>query len=112
MNEVKLQEVHQCGSCPWRVDCEPDRDIPGYRLDLHEQLTCTIRSGTESLIGDLNIMACHYSREGQEIPCAGWLENQAGRGHNFRVRLAIMEGRLPVPVVDGPQHERFEDTLR
>lgn len=26
------EKLKQCKSCPWRVDCEPERDIPnGYR---------------------------------------------------------------------------------
>lgn len=56
-------------------------------------------------------MACHYSKLGEEFPCAGWLYNQLGVGNNLAVRLAVMSGRLPAPTVDGEQHERFEDTL-
>jgi len=107
--------VKQCASCPWRVDCVPDRDIPNYREELHVNLRGTIREGTESL--DLaacpmtRVMACHYSKPGDEFPCAGWLHNQIGPGNNFGVRLGVMTGRYPVPEVDGEQHETFEDTL-
>jgi len=87
--------IHQCRSCPWRVGCVPDEDIPRYRRELHEGLTCTIRCGEESLRGDLHIMACHYSRAGEDFPCAGWLAQQAGPGNNLGVRLAIITGRLP-----------------
>lgn len=111
MPDDKPHEIHQCRSCPWRVDCEPDRDIPRYVRDLHEKLACTIRQGVESLLGPIRIMACHYSPEGAEYPCAGWLENQLGPGNNLGVRLAVRDGRLPVPMTAGPQHERFEDTL-
>ena len=32
------QIVRQCRSCPWRVDCVPDRDIPnGYYRWLRDQ---------------------------------------------------------------------------
>jgi hypothetical protein len=56
-------------------------------------------------------MACHYSKPGEEFACAGWLANQLGSGNNIGVRLAVAQGHLPVPEIDGEQHERFEDTL-
>ena len=109
---MTAETVTQCKSCPWRVDCVPDEDIPnGYSRELHRGLACTIRSGVDSMIGALRVMACHYSRPGDEFACAGWLANQLGPGNNIGVRLAVMRGRLPVPNVDGPQHETFEDTL-
>jgi hypothetical protein len=106
-------EVTQCKSCPWRVDCVPDRDIPnGYCANMHAELKGTIRSGLESLQGDvIRSMACHYSKIGEEFHCAGWLHNQLGSGNNIAVRIGVMSGRIPVPVVDGPQHETFEETL-
>lgn len=109
--------VTQCKSCPWRVDCEPMEDIPGgYSVKLHENLRGTCQSGIASAApliigGALRVMACHYSKPGEEFACAGWLENQIGPGNNLGVRLAVMSGRLPVPVTDGEQHETFEDTL-
>ncbi len=109
--EAPRCEVHQCKSCPWRVGCDPDEDIPRYSRDLHEELACTIRSGPESLTGGLRIMVCHYSRPDDEFPCAGWLAHQLGPGNNLGVRLAVLRGHLPVPQADGPQHESFEDTL-
>lgn len=104
--------VKQCKSCPWRVDCVPDEDIPNYRLDLAEGLTRTIQSGLPTLFAtERRLMGCHYSKPGEEFPCAGWLHNQIGVGNNLGVRLSVMTGRMPVPEVDGPQHERYEDTL-
>ena len=104
--------VVQCKSCPWRIDCVPDRDIPNYVPALHEGLTNTIRSGIETLFEtERHTMACHYSKPGEEFPCAGWLSNQLGSGNNIGVRMAVMTGSMPVPKIDGPQHERFEDTL-
>lgn len=59
-----------------------------------------------------HVMACHYSQfQKKPIYCAGWLHNQLGPGNNIGVRLAVMTGEMPVPVVDGPQHETFEGTL-
>lgn len=103
--------IKQCKSCPWRVGCVPDRDIPnGYSCELHEGLRNTIASGIAS-IGASRAMACHYSKPGEEFACAGWLKNQLGVGNNIGVRLAVATGRMPAPEVDGPQHESFEDTL-
>lgn len=112
-HETPLSTIKQCRSCPWKIGCVPDRDIPnGYRVDLHASLISTIRSGLDSLrLDPLRIMACHYSKIGAEFPCAGWLHNQLGSGNHLGARLAVMLGRLPVPEVDGDQHEIFEDTL-
>jgi hypothetical protein len=106
------EKVRQCRSCPWKVDCDPERDIPnGYSRDLHEGLRRTIAQDTRVYVERLNIMACHYSEIGSEIPCAGWLHNQIGPGNNIPVRLAVMRGTLPFPEIDGEQHETFDETL-
>lgn len=107
------ETVKQCKSCPWRVGCVPDKDIPnGYSVTLHKALAKTIQSGLGSLFADeRHVMACHYSKPGEEFYCAGWLANQLGPGNNLGVRLAVLQGKMPAPEIDGPQHERFEDTL-
>lgn len=108
--DVKI--IKQCLSCPWRVACEPDKDIPRYDLELAKGLTRTIQSGIETMFQKVrHVMACHYSKPGDEFVCAGWLHNQIGPGNNLGVRLAVMTGQHPVPVVDGEQHENYEDTL-
>lgn len=111
----KSKPIVQCKSCPWRTDCVPDKDIPnGYSVALHKNLAKTIQSGLGSLFGGgdaRHVMACHYSKPGEEFYCAGWLHNQIGPGNNLGVRLAVMTGQMPMPEVNGPQHERFEDTL-
>ena len=107
----------QCKTCPWRVDCVPDEDIPnGYREDLHRALACTIQSGEASLRtalsgGPMHVMACHYSEPGTESYCAGWIENQIGPGNNIAVRLAVMRGTMPRPKCIGAQHETLNATL-
>lgn len=109
--DMDHQTVHQCKSCPWRVDCDPEHDIPnGYSTDRHCQLRNTIAQDLR-ISRILNIMACHYAPVGEEFPCAGWLYNQLGVGNNITVRLAIGRGQLPIPEVDGEQHETFDDTL-
>lgn len=90
----------------------PKRDIPNYVPKMHEGLANTIQSGLESIGCSVRrVMACHYSKPGEEFPCAGWLANQLGPGNNIGLRLSVMAGKMPIPEVDGPQHERFEDTL-
>ena len=107
------ETVKQCKSCPWRVDCDPTTDIPnGYSVELHENLRGTIaKPGEIDMRSCQRVMACHYSEPGKETVCAGWLANQLGPGNNIYVRLQVMRGQMPVPEVDGEQHETFEDTL-
>ena len=110
----QLAKVRQCKSCPWRVDCVPEQDIPnGYSCDLHERLRNTIATDAIASLFTpvLNVMACHYAPVGQEFPCAGWLFNQLGGGNNIGVRMAVIRGSLPMPEIDGKQHPTFDDTL-
>ena len=103
--------IKQCKSCPWRVGCDPEADIPnGYSRELHERLRSTIAE-PGSLTGTLAAMACHYSPVGAEFPCAGWLHHQLGVGNNIALRIAVMTGRVPAPEVDGEQYGSFEETL-
>ena len=107
-----MNVVKQCKSCPWRVGCDPDSDIPnGYSRALHEGLKGTIADPGSLRLGALRIMACHHSKPGEEFPCAGWLHHQLGPGNNLMLRMMAMQGAIQVPEVDGEQHERFEDTL-
>ena len=112
-SDAAPQIIRQCATCPWKVTTVPDRDIPnGYHVELHESLRDTIQTGLESLFRTCKTaMACHYSKPGEEFACAGWLHNQLGPGNNISVRIEVATGRMPVPEVDGDQHERFEDTL-
>ena len=115
MSRCSLKPLRQCKTCPFRVDADPYA-IPNYQRELHAKLDRTIQSGAESLFqvlatGERHVMACHYAKPDAEFPCAGWLHNQIGVGNNIGIRLAVISGRLPPPEVDGPQHDRFEDTL-
>lgn len=106
------ETIKQCRSCPWRVDCDPDTDIPnGYSRDMHKALACTIATPGTFRSSAGNHMACHYSKGGEEFHCAGWLYNQLGTGNNIGLRMQVMAGLVPYPEVEGGQHERFEDTL-
>lgn len=103
----------QCAHCPWRVDVDPDTDIPnGYSRDMHCALKNTIARPGEIRFGGMRVMACHKFPIGREIPCVGWLVNQLGPGNNIALRLAVVTGRIDGNVETvGEQHETFEDTL-
>lgn len=49
------------------------------------------------------MMACHESKVGRKVPCAGWVANQTGPGNMMK--------RVPMPETVGEQHETFEETL-
>ena len=103
----------QCAKCPWRVDVDP-RDIPnGYCPRKHANLRSTIaKPGDLRFGGPLQMMACHESKPGRELPCVGWLAHQLGPGNNILLRLRAMSDRsLGDFELVGEQHERFEDTL-
>ena len=106
--------LKQCKTCPWRQDADPYAIPNGYCPTKHAALHRTIAEPGRLAPagGGLRMMACHQSPVGSEYPCAGWLENQLGPGNNIALRLAYYcDNTLPIPEVDGPQHERFEDTL-
>lgn len=102
---------NQCKACPWRKSVKPERDIPGgYCETMHRGLKSTIAEGVESVRRGA-LMACHESPKGNEQPCVGWLVNQLGPGNNVGLRMLALDGRFRNVRTDGPQHERFEDTL-
>lgn len=107
----KLKRVRQCDKCPWKVSTNP-YDIPnGYDADLHRGLACTIAEHG-SLRGSGSHMACHEHSPGDEAHCVGWLMNQLGPGNNIGLRLKMLScENIGIVQLDGPQHERFEDTL-
>lgn len=84
--------VRPCSACPWRSDSHAD-EIPGFRLELAERLaeSCPDTRGMGPEF-DAPVFACHESRVGEEIACAGWLAT-AGNAHPG-IRLAVMQGRL------------------
>jgi hypothetical protein len=101
----------QCKKCPWKKSTNP-RDIPnGYSEKAHEALSSTIADGI-NLGRKLQLMACHETQRGRELPCVGWMHHQLGVGNNIALRLAVMTGRIDGDIeIVGPQHETFEETL-
>lgn len=102
----------QCAKCPWKVSTNPHEIPGGYSVSLHQRLRKTIAEPGDLPLRTLNIMSCHESPVGSEIPCVGWLANQLGPGNNLALRFAVHEGRISADVETvGKQHSCFEDTL-
>ena len=104
----------QCKACPWRVDTVPDQDIPnGYSRRGHAALEGTIAEPGRIVCPNesMRLMACHESDAGNETPCVGWVSNQLGPGNNIGLRLMARDGRFNNLELDGPQHEKFDETL-
>jgi hypothetical protein len=81
-----------CLGCPWRTDKDAT-DIPAFSLAKAEGLakTSPCAEGFGPSYTD-SLFACHQSKEGGEVACAGWL---ATVGHvHPRVRLAVSIRRL------------------
>lgn len=107
----KLTRTKQCKTCPWKKDADPF-DIPGYDEQKHRDLKSSIAQGLNVFQSTIKVMACHYSEEGDEQYCIGWLQNQLGDGNNIALRLVFRncENYKDIETY-GPQHQNFEDTL-
>lgn len=102
----------QCRKCPWKVSTDPTEIPNGYCQMKHASLGETIAEPAVMRAGPLRMMACHETDIGEERPCVGWLAHQLGPGQNIMLRLAVLSKRVDADIeLDGPQHERFEDTL-
>ncbi len=69
-------------------------------MELAEELepTCTDQMG--------NVFACHWSKDGTELACQGWMVRYGG--DNIRVRLLLMHGRIAPEQVWGPFPEEWD----
>ncbi len=104
--------LRQCKACPWKVSTVPGSDIPnGYCEKRHADLENTIAPPGQYPAGPLVAMACHETEAPHEMMCAGWIHHQFGPGNNIALRMLALDGRFKDVRVDGPQHDRFEDTL-
>jgi hypothetical protein len=88
------------GACPFRVDAEPGE----FTHERFEKLADTAGApGAEVPIGG-SWFACHHTRDGGEVACAGWLA-VCGVDH-IGVRMAVSEGRIAAEALrrpaDGP----------
>jgi hypothetical protein len=103
---------------PYRKLSTDPREIPhGYSAERHRALAGTIADATGNLAAALGaealrVMACHEHPEGREAHCVGWLANQLGPGNNIALRMSVRDcDNIHRLRLDGPQHQRFEDTL-
>lgn len=98
-----------CSECPWRVDVASGRFGPERFAALEETHG---RPGAEAPL-DAPLFACHKSREGADLACAGFLAVE-GR-HHLGVRLAVIQRRLPVaalqPGSDWPELYRDYESM-
>ena len=97
-----------CRTCPWRVDQHAD-EIPGFSLELAERLDRT----TDDQFG-APIFACHQSREGKDVACAGWLVRYGW--DNLFVRLMLSQGRISPEQLDAGEdwpelHQTFDEVI-
>ena len=108
-----LTRTHQCAKCPWKVGTNPHEIPHGYDVEKHKALANTIAvPGEIKLEGTVHVMSCHHSYNDEPHYCLGWLMNQLGPGNNIWLRLKMRNcTNLDAVVLDGEQHERFEDTL-
>lgn len=96
-----------CPSCPWVVGNDATV-IPRFDLELAEALvdTCPDARGGGPEWG-APAFACHQSRDGDEIVCAGWLA-VVGSCHPG-MRMRVLAGKIDVealaPGEDWPELE-------
>ena len=83
-----------CPSCPWRKSSTVGgSDIPNFNLDKMRNLACTVGDGDAFR----PVMACHYSPDGEEYACVGYL---AIEGYsNINVRLMAARGDLDLRAI-------------
>jgi hypothetical protein len=65
-----------CAECPWRTDVKPGK----FPVERFRVLAPTAYDMAR------NIFACHMSREGGEVACAGFVLQQGA--HNLSLRMA------------------------
>jgi hypothetical protein len=94
-------ETDESGRCPFRVDAAPGE----FTADRYELLADTAGlPGAEVPVGG-PMFACHHTKAGAPVACAGWLA-VCGDQH-LGVRMAIAEGRLSVEALSQPGHDLF-----
>lgn len=84
-----------CKTCPWRRSSTVGGfDIPGFDIDKMRGLRSTVGEGDAFRV----IMACHYTPEGQEAACVGYLARHGWS--NLAVRLAVFDGRVDLAAIE------------
>lgn len=108
---MKIKRTRQCAKCPWKKSTNPHEIPDGYSVERHQLLSDTIAEpGALHTSPRLKVMGCHEHATHEQVHCVGWLNHQLGPGNNLALRLAVLGQRFQLKL-DGPQHERFEDTI-
>lgn len=83
-----------CATCPWRKSSTVGGyDIPGFNICKMRGLRNTV--GHDDAIRPM--MACHYSPEGDERVCIGYVAREGWR--NIAVRMQAITGKLDIGAV-------------
>lgn len=84
-----------CRTCPWRkTSTVGGFDIPGFDIEKMRGLRKTVGDGDDFR----TVMACHYSPEGEEKPCIGYVHVEGYS--NIFVRLLDSWGRIDLAAID------------
>ncbi len=83
-----------CADCPWRKDAPIQ-----WSADRFQNLALTCRDDGAS------IMACHKSREGNDLPCVGFVVQVADE--SIGLRIAAATGRIDLREYEDGGHELF-----
>jgi hypothetical protein len=104
-----------CKTCPWRTDKDAST-IPNFSLALAEGLasTCPDERDMGPDFG-APMFACHQSKDGDEIVCAGWLATQGHRHPSARLMVSMGQwdrDALDEPAPDWPElHGSFIEVI-
>ena len=83
-----------CPTCPWRKSSTVGgEDIPGFSLCKMQGLENTVGHGDAFR----PIMACHYSEDGEEVPCLGYVAQEGWT--NLALRMMAIRGKLDIGAV-------------
>jgi len=83
-----------CPTCPWRRSSTVGGfDIPGFSIDMMRALLECVGDGDAFRL----VMACHYSPEGHEVACNGYIAREGI--HNLNVRVMASKGEVNYPAI-------------
>lgn len=90
-----------CQECPWRKDVPPGTWLP----ERFQNLAYTCQDDGTAM------MACHKSRDGEEVPCAGFLVSVGY--DSIGVRLAVFKGTVQLDDYEAPAplYATFDEML-
>lgn len=83
-----------CPTCPYRRSSPVGGcDIPGFSLAKMRELKDCVGDGDAFR----KVMACHYSPEGEEYPCIGYVATDGI--HNLQIRIMASAGEVNYPAI-------------